>query len=318
MKLSRELKTGIAALTIIGVFFWGYNYMKGQNLFDGPSTTYYATYKNVQGLTTASPVTINGLAVGKISDISFSNNPKFKGELMVAYTIDTDLPFSKKSVAKIYSASLMGGKALAIVPSFEGEKAVPGDYLTGAIESDIFSSVTEQLNPLQAKLESVIVNADSLMIGLNQVLDEKSRKNLRYSIAQLTGITSNFNKASKSLNALLETNQSKLNATISNTEKMTADFSKVSQRLSNIDIENTVKKLESTLANFNEIIKSMKDGNGTIGKLLSDEAMYTNLTNASKEMEELLREMKLHPKRFVHFSLFGKKDKKGYVKDTIN
>jgi len=318
LKLSRELKTGVAALIIIALFFWGYNYMKGQNLFNGASKTYFATYNNVQGLTTASPVTINGLSVGKVVNITFSDNQNNKGELKVEYSVDTPLKFTKNSTAKIYSTSLMGGKALAVVPSFEGEKAVPGDYLQSEIESDILASVTDQLNPLQAKLESVIVNADSLMLSLNQVLDKESRKNLRYSIAQLTGITSNFNKASKSLNQLLDSNQEKFNATISNTQKMTADFSNLSGKLSKLDIDATMHKLETTLSNFNNILKGMKDGNGTIGKLLNDEAMYRNLTNASKEMEELLREMKEHPKRFVHFSLFGKKDKQGYVKDTLN
>ena len=185
MKISREFKTGVVAVVIISLFIWGYNYMKGLNLFDGPLQTYFTEYTNVQGLNTSSVVTINGVEVGKVLDIKFSKDETKRGRLIVEFSVEEDFEFSKNSVAKIYSASLMGGKSLAIVPSYEGETAVSGDFLRGEIESDIFSSVTEKLNPLQAKVENVIVSADSLMTGLTDVLDVKSRQSLKSSIAEL-------------------------------------------------------------------------------------------------------------------------------------
>ena len=311
MKITRELKTGIVAVSVIALFIWGFNFMKGLNIFDGPIKTYVTEYNNVQGLNTASVVTINGVDVGKVVDIKFNKDPEKRGQLIVEFSVEADFEFSKNSIAKIYSTSLMGGKSLAIVPSYEGEMAKPGDFLQGEIESDIFSSVTEKLNPLQAKVENVIVSADSLMTGLTDVLDTKSRENLKLSIAKLNATISNFEIIFKSVDQLIKNNEEKLGKTLENAELMTNNLAKLSDTLVNANLGLTIKNLEATVTNLNKILASVNEGNGTLGKLLNDEEMYNNLTNASKEMEELLREMKLHPKRFVHFSLFGKKDK-GY------
>ena len=311
MKITREVKTGIVAVSVIALFIWGFNFMKGLNLFDGPSKTYLTEYNNVQGLNTASVVTINGVEVGKVINIVFNKEPEKRGQLIVEFSVETDFEFSKNSIAKIYSASLMGGKSLAVIPSYEGEMAKPGDILQGEIESDIFSSVTEKLNPLQAKVENVIVSADSLMTGLTDVLDTNSRNNLKRSIARLNNTIANFESISKSVDELIKTNEEKLGSTIENTKLMTNNLAKLSDTLVNANLGLTVKNLETTITSLNKILASVEAGDGTLGKLLNDEKMYNNLTNSSKELEELLREMKLHPKRFVHFSLFGKKDK-GY------
>ena len=311
MKISREFKTGVVAVAVIALFIWGYNYMKGLNLFDGPLKTYKTVYNNVQGLNTASVVTINGVEVGKVVRIDFNKDPNKRGQLIVEFSVENDFEFSKNSVAKIYSASLMGGKSLAVVPSFEGEMAKPGDFLNGEIESDIFSSVTEKLNPLQAKVENVIVSADSLMTGLTDILDMESRENLKSSIAQLNTTITNFKNISESVNDLIKDNEEKLGRTLSNAELMTENLSKLSDSLVNSNLGATIRNIEETVSNLNKILVNVESGEGTLGKFMKDETMYTNLTNASKELEELLKEMKLHPKRFVHFSLFGKRDK-GY------
>ncbi len=231
--------------------------------------------------------------------------------------MEADFEFSKNSEVKIYSDGLMGGKALAIIPSYEGEIAKSGDFLKGGIESDIFSSVTEKLNPLQSKIENVIVTADSLLVGLNDIIDTKTRANLKASISQFNQSMSNFTGITENIDQILETNKQSLEQTMSNAEKVTDNFATLANTL-NTEIEeaqiaNTVKELKSTIANINNIVANLDKGEGSLGKLLNDEKMYTNLTNASKELEELLNEMKEHPKRFVHFSLFGKKDKEGYV-----
>lgn len=289
--------------------------MKGLNLFDGPSITYLTEYDNVQGLSTTSVVTINGVEVGKVIDIKFNKKPEKRGHLIVEFSVETDFEFSKNSIAKIYSASLMGGKSLAIIPSYEGDIAKSGDVLKGEIESDIFSSVTEKLNPLQAKVENVIVSADSLLVGLNDIIDTRSRNNLKSSIANLNETIANFKNVSQSVDKLIVENEKKLSNTLANAEVMTQNLGKLSDTLVNANLGVTVKNLETTIKNLNKILANVEAGNGTLGKLLNDEAMYNNLTNSSKELEELLREMKLNPKRFVHFSLFGKKDK-GYKSET--
>lgn len=291
--------------------------MKGMNLFDGPLKTYFTEYNNVQGLNTASVVTINGVEVGKVVKISFNKEPEKRGQLIVEFSIENDFEFSVNSVAKIYSASLMGGKSLAVVPSYEGKMAEPGDILKGEIESDIFSSVTEKLNPLQAKVENVIVSADSLMVGLNDIINTNSREHLKNSIEDLSATIATLKSVSNSVESIIADNEQKLESTLLNTEEFTANLAKLSDSLVEADLVGTIAKFEETASNLNSLLIAMESGEGTVGKLLNDEAMYNNLSNASKELEELLREMKLHPKRFVHFSLFGKKDK-GYNPETDN
>lgn len=315
MKISRELKTGIVSVSVIALFIWGYNFMKGLNLFDGQIKTYYTEYSNVQGLNTASVVTINGVDVGKVVNITFNKDPDKRGHLIVEFSVVNDFEFSKKSIAKIYSASLMGGKSLAIIPSYDGEMAVAGDNLKGEIESDIFSSVTEKLNPLQAKVEHVIVSADSLMTGLNNTLDVEARDNIKLSIQRLSTTILNFEKLTISLDDMIKTNGDKLESTLSNAELMTRNLAKLSDTLVNANFGATVKNLESSIASLDVILNNLEAGEGSMGKLLTDDEMYLNLTNASKELEELLREVKLHPKRFVNISVFGKKDK-GYVPEV--
>jgi phospholipid/cholesterol/gamma-HCH transport system substrate-binding protein len=311
LKITREFKTGLVAVLVIALFIWGFNYMKGLNLFDGPQKTYFTEYSNVQGLNTASVVTINGVEVGKVVDIAFNKNPEKRGKLIVEFSVEKDFDFSVNSVAKIYSASLMGGKSLAIVPSYEGETAKPGDYLKGEIESDIFTSVSEKINPLQAKVENVIVSADSLMVGLNEVLNYESRNNLKQTIKDLSITVTSFKNSAQSVNNMLKTNENSIETTLDNIAKTSANFEKISDSLANVNLAQTVRELEGTISNLKSVLATIESGEGTLGKLLNDDEMYVNLTNASKELEELLRELKLHPKRFVHFSLFGKKDK-GY------
>ncbi|MGG8496564.1 MlaD family protein [Tenacibaculum sp. TC6] len=304
--MSKELKTGIVAVIVIALFVWGYNFLKGQDLFN-PSTRYfYVEYDNISGLNEASVVTINGLKVGKVAEINFNPNPEKKGKLIVTLSVENNFKFSKNSIAKIYSAGLMGGQNLAIVPSYEGEEAKSGDYLTGKVESDLIASLSDKLTP---KLEHTIVGVDSLVSGFNQILDDKSRKSLNRSILNLENTVSDVRKTLGAVNSMLNNSKGNIEATVQNAKKITDDFSKVSEELAKANLGNTVKKLETTLTNVNTLLADMKSGKGTLGKLMTDEKMYTNLTNASKELEELLREMKLNPKRFVHFSLFGKKAK---------
>ncbi len=305
--MSRELKTGFIAVVVIALFVWGFNFLKGENIFAKNQRIYFVEYDNIQGLKKSSVVTINGLHVGTVIDIEFNKDPKKKGKLVVELLIENDFEFSKNSIAKIYSASLMGGQSLAIIPSYEGELALSGDYLTGEVESDIFSTVGEKLNPLQAKLESVIVSADSLLLGLNQTLTIESRKSLNRSIKGLEFTIGDVRKTLGSVNQLLDSSKVGIKNTFDNTRVITENFMKLSDTLVNANIGLTIKKAQKSLDYINDLMAGVARGEGSFGKFVKDETMYNNLTRMSKEMEELIREMKLNPKRFVHFSLFGKK-----------
>ncbi len=307
MKLSKEFKTGFFAVAIIALFIWGFNFLKGHNIFDGGIRTFKAEYKHVEGLTKASPVTINGVTVGKVTDIQFSKEKR--GAIIVEFSVENDFEFSKNSIAEIYNTSLMGGKSVAILASFDGETAESGDFLQGKVETDIFSSVSKKINPLQAKVGSLIKNVDSVMVSINKVLDAKTRNNLRLSIQNLNRAITQVNYTASNFNGLIKNNKESINKSLKSTEELTKNFAKVSKDLANKDLSGTISKLEKTVSDMNSLMSGLKSGKGTLGKLMTDEKMYTNLTNATKELEELLRDIKLHPKRFVHFSIFGKKNK---------
>ena len=305
MKVSRELKTAAIAISGIALFIWGFSYIKGENLFEKPRV-FYAEYDNVQGLLPSAGVTINGLKVGKIESITF--HPRKTGRLIVKFSLENDFQFSNTSIAQIYSPDFISGKSIKILPDYSGKNAVSGDTLVAKVETDILGSIGNQLVPLQEKITSFITNADTLLKGFNDVLDEQSRVDLKQSFSKLNTTLSTFNGASRSLNRLLAEN-GKIDSILTNANDASIDLASIADSLASANLAGTVNKLEGSLKKFNTILSEIEQGNGSIGKLLKDDGLYNNLEAATKEMEELLREMKLNPKRFVHFSLFGKRPK---------
>jgi len=312
LKVSRELKTATIAILGIALFIWGFSYIKGENLFEKPRV-FYAEYDNVQGLMPSAGVTINGLRVGKIEEIYF--HPKKTGRLIVKFSLENEFQFSNTSIAQIYSADFISGKSIKIIPNYNGVNAISGDTLVAKVETDILGSIGNELVPLQEKITSFITNADVLLKGFNDVLDEDSRSNLKQSFTKLNATLSTFNSTSKSLNGLLAKN-GKIDSILTNATTTSASLVSISDSLANANLTGTIQKLEGSLDSFNGVLATIEQGKGSIGKLLKDDGLYENLEGATKEMEELLREMKLNPKRFVHFSLFGKKTKK-YKEEVV-
>lgn len=303
LKITREVKTALLAIAAIILFVFGYSYLKGQNLLSS-DRTFYAVYDDVGGLSKSSGININGLQVGTIADISFIN---MKGQLLVTMNIANDFDFSKNSIAKITSDGLIGGKSMAIVLANGGPVAQSGDTLTGQIEKGLIESVGGKLAPLQTKVESAIVNADSLISGLNKVLGPTTRKDLKTAIADLGKTMASFKGASSSLEQLLADNDEKLTRTFTNLDEMAGNFNQLSDSLANVNIKQLVGNLQHVVSDFEKIASNLDQGKGTLGKLLKDEAVYDNLENATKQLEELLQDIKLNPKRYVHISVFGKK-----------
>lgn len=311
--MSRELKTGVIAILIIILVIWGYNFMKNQKVFDN-SRTLFAEYENVQGLVKSSPVTINGLIVGKIEKISF--HPSKEGILVVNINFTDEIEFSTNSVAEIYSPDFISGKSLKIRIAYDDAPiAKNGDTLIGKFDSGILGTINEQIAPLQNKVESFIVNTDTVMYNLNSVLDIENQKNLKLSLKHMSATLANFEKLSKSADKILAANNNKIDSILNNANIAMNSFAQMMDSLEKVDLGATVKRLQVTLDGFNKLLDGIEQGNGSIGKLMKDDQLYINLENASKELEELLRDLKLHPNRYVNVSVFGKKEKP-YVEDV--
>lgn len=312
MKLTREIKTAILVIASILLFIWGYSFLKGKDLFTNYKTL-YVEYDNVEDLSASAPVTLNGLTIGKVSKITINETT---GKLLVELQLKTDFPISKTSKASLYSPSLIGGKQIKILPNFtDKEPAVDGQTLASTVELGLTDSLGGKIEPIQQKLEKMLVNIDNLVSGLNNVLDKKGQEDIKKSLAELSQTMEQFHKASGSINSILDTNKGQINGVVTNFNKMSSNFNKISDSLSKADLGKTVRNLNQTLAKVDVLMSNLNSGKGTAGKLLSDDALYNNLSKTSKELELLLQDVRLYPTRYVNVSLFGKKNKP-YVAPT--
>lgn len=305
MKFSKEIKVGLLTVGAIALFVFGYQYLKGRNLLR-KDRSFYAVYKNVEGLTKSAPVTINGLRVGNIDDIDFLDS---SGKLLVKFHVDEAFSFSKESTAKVYSTSLIGGKALAIVPDFESTAptAKPGDTLVSKTDEGIEGQLMDEFLPLKDKIEHLVVTADTVLTNVNETLNPDTRKAIASSLTKLNGTLVEIQGLSRNANSLLNDNREQLDRTIANLDTTTSNFAEISETLSKVEIDKTIAEMENTVKKLNGVLDDVASGKGTLGKLMTDDALYVNLEKATRQAEELLQDLKLNPKRYIHFSVFGKR-----------
>jgi len=316
LRISREIKTAILVISSILLFIWGYSFLKGKDLFNKYKTV-YVEYDNVEGIARSASVTLNGFVIGKISNISLNSNT---GKILVELQLKTEFPISKSSIASIYEPGFIAGKQIAIYPNLNDKSILAdGDIMEGDIKAGLTESLKAKLVPLQEKFEKLILNSDKLVTGINNVFDEKGQQDLKKSLAELSKTIEEFHKTSASVNTLLDDNKVKINGVITNFNKVSSDFSKISDSLNKADLGKTIKNLKNTLASVDKIMADLKEGKGTMGKMLNDDALYSNLNKTSKELELLLEDVRLNPTRYVNVSIFGKKNKPyvAPVKDTV-
>jgi len=306
MKFSKEVKVGMLTVAAVALFIFGYQFLKGRNLLKN-DRTFYAVYENVEGLAKSAPVTINGLQVGNIDDIDFLDST---GRLLVTFHVDESFTFSAQSTASVYSTSLIGGKALAILPDFKSASkrlAKSGDTLRSVVDDGIQGKVMEEFLPLKVKIENMVVSADSVMTSLNKVLNPNNRRSIESGLNEMSKTLVELQGLTASANGLIVTNRASLDRTIANLDTTTANFATMSDELAKVQIASVVKELEQSIAKFNGVLDDVSSGKGSLGKLMTDDKLYNNLERTTRQAEMLLQDMKLNPKRYVHFSVFGKK-----------
>lgn len=304
MKLSREIKTGIIVVGGILLFIMGFSFLKSTPIFNN-SKTFYAVYKHVGGLQPGTQVSINGFNVGNVNNITFKNR---SGDLLVTFSVDSNFEFSKNSTAELYDTGIIGGKGIQINPVFDGAPfAQSGDTLLSNIKPGLTDLLQQKLAPLQSKIEGAVSNADSLLINFNEVLDEETKRSLRESIKGLNVTVQSFQSSAATLNTILADNKTKLDSSITNINTITTNFSVLSDSIAQVGLTNTIRNLEATINNLDKMLAKIEQGEGTLGKLVNNEELYNNLTEASKELDLLLQDFRLNPKRYVNVSVFGKK-----------
>lgn len=302
MKISREVKTAILVISGIVLLIFLFNYLKGINILDN-NAKYYTSF-DYNALDTSAPVTIKGNKVGKIAKIEYDNST---GKTKVTISVENDLKFSTNSKIRLYETGLMGGNALAIVTEPGDQMAKSGDYLESEVESGLIKTLTKNFSGISSDLGTTLQSADTLLGNLNKLVIDDSEDGLKRTIAELNTTIASFNKLSNNLNGLISKNDAELTSAIKNFNTITTDMAVLTSDLKNVKLSESITKLESTLESVNALMADVKNGNGTLGKLMTDDKLYTNLEGASKQLEQLLQDFKLNPKRYVHFSVFGKK-----------
>ena len=306
MKLSREIKTAILIIGCIIIFIFGFNYLKGTSLLSNEKTI-HALYDEVEGLVVGANVTIRGLNVGKVKIIDFNDD---FAKIKVTFSIRDDLNFSNKSVAQLYEAGLIGGKAIAIIPKYDTSNIIKnGDILFSEIKPGLTELVNQQIAPLQDKIEGLLTSADSLFAGISNVMNYETQNNLKMTLEGLASTIENVNILSSNINDILNANEKEFKSTINNLSKISGNLNKITDSLKQMPLSSAVKNFEDTSLHLKEIIERLNSGEGSAGMILNDNKLYDNLVNSSEALEALLSDLKSNPKKYVHFSIFGRKEK---------
>jgi phospholipid/cholesterol/gamma-HCH transport system substrate-binding protein len=307
MKISREFKIGLVATIAVALAIWGISFLKGINIFKS-TKNYYAVYSNVKGLIENAVVYLNGYKVGNVTDIQFDNENVNK--IIVEISLEQNIRLQKNTTLVIQSGSLISGtKDLNILPGEGPGYHEAGDTLLSAVEVEL----TDYINPIKTKVESLVISIDTLMEALNKFLDQDTRQNLQGTIANLNHATASLKKSlqpegslSQSLNNLSFITDNLKNSN-NEIKVMLQNLAAVSDSLKESDLKTLIANADATFAKTSEMFTRMNKGEGTAGKLIVNDSLYNNLNHTMASLDSLLIDLREHPKRYVHLSVFGGK-----------
>lgn len=321
MKISKEFKIGIIVTSAIGLFLWGFNFLKGNDLFN-QKYILYAVYPKIDGLIEANPLLVNGFKVGQINKITLT---KVNGEyaVLVKFLLTEDIQIPKHSIARSVSSDLLGSKAVEIVYSKEPEFVKSGDTLYAENEEGLKSAVSKQLAPLQAKAVSLLSSIDSVMTVVQYILNTKTRDNLDKSFESIKKAIQSLEQTAYKLDDLMATEKAKISSVLTklnslagmlekNTGKIDniiGNFSNLSDSLSKSNLKSAITEADKTLQELNKLVAQINAGQGTLGKLAKNDSLYNNLNKASDDLDKLMKDLRINPERYIHFSVFSRKDR---------
>lgn len=315
MKKSTLLYIGATFVLAIIVFIWGYNFLKGRDLFK-KQTVFYVRYNNVSGLMDANPVLLNGMQIGQVKNIQFTKD--YSGDVMVELILDKYFPIPKNSTARITNASLLGDKSVELILGNSKQLAQNNDTLQGEIQVTLTEQVNAALAPMKARAEQILTNADSLITSLNDALGRRGNNSLKASLKDLSGTFHNLNKATASLNNLVETNTHKINQIVTNLDTLSLTLknnnqqiqqiiqntNKVSQSLADAHLKEVINNMNKTVVQIQQMLAQVNEGHGTVGALMTNDSIYQEVNKSLVELKKLLKDIRENPKRYVKFSVF--------------
>lgn len=296
---TKEVKIALVAIVALVLLFFGLNFLKGLTLFSS-SATYNMSFKDLKGLSESTAIYADGYKVGTVTSIEYDYENA--GNVIVKCDIDPQLRIPKGSQAEIES-DLMGNiKVNLLLANNPKEKIEPGGLIKGIDEKGMMAQFQEVLPTVMA----IVPKLDSIVTSVNTILANPSIVNILRNAEDMTAnlkvTTSELNSLAMQLNRSVPGMMQHANATLQNTETLTGNLAKV-------DVDATMKKIDNTLDNLEQMSKALNNREGTLGLLMYDKGVYNNLNSTMRHADSLMIDLKAHPKRYVHFSVFGKKDK---------
>ena len=296
---TKEVRIALVAIVGIVILFFGLNFLKGMSVFSNDNV-YYIKFKNISGLSASNPIYADGYQVGVVKDISYDYQNS--GNVVVKFTVDHDLRIPKGSSAVIESDLMGNVKMNLLLANNPRQRVEPGDTLSGMLSEGMMGTVAKMV-PV---LERTVGKVDSLLDNLNRIAGDPaivaSLHNVQTITGDLTVSTRELNRLLSQTNRALPQMVGKANGVLDNTNRLTAN-------LADVDVAGTMAKVDQTLANVQEFTNALNNREGTLGLLLHDPGLYHNLNSTMSHADSLVIDLKAHPKRYVHFSIFGKKDK---------
>ena len=295
--MRKEVKIGIIGILALGLLFFGINYLKGVRMFHA-SSYYYVEYTDINGLANSSPVFASGYKVGLVRDIQYNHaNP---GHVVVEVEMDEDMRVPKGSKGELV-ADMLGTVKMNLILNLKSQEYYqPGDTLPGFVNNGLMG-VAETMVP---KVEQLMPKMDSILHSLNQLLASPA---LKGTIENAEKLTANLDITARQLNKLMQNDLPQLTGRMIT---IADNFTVISENLKGIDYANTFQKIDSTLQNVQLLTNKLNSKDNTIGLLFNDANLYHNLSTTTANAASLLEDLQNNPKRYVHFSLFGKKDKR--------
>ena len=304
MRLSKEIKAAFFVLSTILLFIFGFNFLKGSSLLDKQKTI-YAVYDEVDGLLVGANVMINGLSIGNVTELDFLPNST---KILVTLKVKDKLNFSSKSTASIYETGVLGGLAISIDPIFEKESIIKtGDTLNSNVRPGLTELINRQIEPLSRQLQSTITSVDSIFTGASNVLNKQTQEEIKESINVLTSAIKAINNSSILIEKTLTAKNTQINKTIDNFEKISSNLSEVSDELNSFGLSDLLSNLEVSVDGISSIVNKLDSDKSTIGKLINEDEVYNNLNSSIESLNSLIIDIKENPKKYVHFSVFGRK-----------
>lgn len=311
MKISNEVKVGAVALITIIAFILMFEFLKGTALFTS-TDTYHIVYDNIAGLTESNPVEINGYQAGVVQDVRLINDGS--GKILVSLSVDKNFNVPEDTRAEITTATLIAGMKIVLKMGESSEMCHNHDTLQGYVATSIIERLGQTISPLEGNITSIIVRLDSVVTALNSVFTPEMTGNIRSAMSDVSSVTSDLKEVTNSskdeltaaignlqtFTAMLSANSTTLDSTLKN-------IGGISEELASADLGTTLSSLRSSLSGLENIVKGLSQGEGSAGKLMTNDSLYNNLSNTLGNLDLLLRDMRENPKKYVHFSIFGKK-----------